>query len=135
MKKIIVALVLVLTICALLPTLAFATTAQETEIANIVKEHEKVLDAKSIVYQRICVVAVKTAKFVNKSEYDSFKQQLEKTLKEKFELDAVVITRSPKAMHAIENISKMPESKREEEIRKFVQFQLERKPHSDFQPR
>lgn len=136
MKKILFALALILSITVLLPCMANAATKTESEIAELVKSNDKICEAKCVVYENACVVAIKTEKFLSKNEYDKFKEQLQTELCEKFNLGAIVITRNPKAMHAISEIEKMSEKEREAAIEKFVDFELNRRPHHpQIQPR
>ncbi len=136
MRKFLFAIALLLTITAVLPCMANAANKTENEIAQLVKNKEKICDAKCVVYENACVVAIKTEKFLSKNEYDKFKEQLAAELCKKFNLSAIVVTRSPKAMHAISEIEKMSEKEREIAIEKFVDFELNRKPHNPrIQPR
>ena len=136
MKKIILSLVLLMTVVAMLPVLANAETTQEQEISKFVSKQNKIAEAKCVVYQRNCVVAIKAEKFVSKAEYDNFKQTVRQEICKKFNLDNVLITRNPRAMHAIGEISKLSEQEREEAVRKFVEFEFEHKPHRpEIQPR
>lgn len=128
MKKVLFAVVLsVLLLVLALPIYACAETTQESEINKLVCEKEKVLDAKSVVYNGYCVLAIKTEKFVSKSDYEAFKGSLKRELENKFKVE-VVITRSPKAMHFISDISELPEAERENAAKKFIEKELER-PH------
>lgn len=136
MKKYLFAIALLLTIISVLPCIANADTKTENEIAELVKSKDKICDAKCIIYENACVVAIKTEKFVSKNEYDKFKEELETELCKKFNLSAIVITRSPKAMHTIGEIEKMTEKEREAAVEKFIDFELNRKPHHpQIQPR
>ena len=72
MKKIILAIVIIATLCtAFTATCAVGQTAEE-KICEIAKSNDKILEAKCIVYQRNCLVAIKTEKFVTRSEYDLY---------------------------------------------------------------
>ena len=121
MKKVILSiLALILTVSVLAPVAAYASTTQETEITAFVKKQDKVTDANCLVYENNCIVAIKTEKFVSKSDYDQFRDNLKKQLESKYDFEHLVITRSPKAMHAIEEISKLSESEREQAIKDFI---------------
>lgn len=109
-------------ILLLLPVTAFASaTAQETEIADLAETHEKIKTAQCLVYQRTCVIAIQTEKFTDKSEYDSFRNDLQTEILQKYNFDRVIISRNPKIMHAIDKLQKMSESEREQAIEKFLQ--------------
>ncbi len=106
----------------ILPCTALAeTNEQETKISELAQAHEKVKTAKCIVYQRTCVIALQTEKFANKTEYDRFRQELEKEILQNYNLDKVIISRNPKVMHAISRLEKMSETEREQAIEKFLQ--------------
>ena len=59
MKKLILVTLLTVIVALTVGQAAFAETV-ETQICEIAKQNEKVLDAKCIVYQRACLVAIKT---------------------------------------------------------------------------
>ncbi len=120
LKKLLLTVALVLAIMAIAPTFAFADTNQSQQIVDIVKQNEKVLDAKCVVYQRNCVIALKTEKFVSKAEYDEFKTEIEKTVTEKFNVDKVYVTRNPRIMHAIEKFEMLPENEKQEFIENIL---------------
>ncbi|MCM1289164.1 MAG: YhcN/YlaJ family sporulation lipoprotein [Corallococcus sp.] len=122
-KKIyLILLPIIALVLLLLPCTAFADVSkQETEIAELAQTRDQVKSAKCIVYQRACIIAIQTEKFTNKTEYDQFRQELENEILEKYNLDKVVISRSPKVMHAICQLEKMSESERQQAIEKFLQ--------------
>ena len=121
MKKAILSiLTVILAVVALAPVAAYATT-QETDVCDFVKEQDKIVDAKCLVYENNCIVAIKTEKFLNKTEYDKFKEDLKQKLEDEFDFDHIVITRSPKLMHAVEEISKMSEKEREQAVKEFFE--------------
>ncbi len=138
MKKLLLSVLLLVFAVSMSTTVCFATNV-ENEIITLTKKNEKVTDAQCIVYENNCVVAIKTEKFTSKKEYDTFKKTLENELCDKFNFDRVIITANPKAMQAINRISELSESEREDAIKKFVEFQLSPKPHRphvpDIQPR
>lgn len=129
MKKTLLSiLTIMLAVAVLVPVAAYASTTQETEISEFVKKQDKVTDAKTLVYENNCIVAIKTEKFLNKSEYDSFKKNLYKQLEGKFDFDHLVVTRSPKVMSAIEEISKKSESEREQAIKDLLEKVFSKRP-------
>ncbi len=130
MKKICLAFVLILAMAVLVPVAAQAATDQETKICALVKEKDKIVDAQCVVYERNCVIAIKTEKFTSKTNYDEFRTKLEREIAEKFDLDKVLITRSPKVMHTITQLEKMSDAEREATIQKF----LDKLFHRDQQP-
>lgn len=133
MKKLLISILLIAVVATTTATVCFATNV-ESEIVALTKKNEKVTDALCIVYKKNCVLAIKTEKFVSKKEYDTFKTELEKEICEKYGLEHVVVTANPKAMHAINKISELSETEREEAIKKFVEFQLSPKPHRPHLP-
>ena len=137
MKKILLSIVtLTLAIAVLVPTAAYASTKQETEICNFVTKQEKVTDAKCVIGENICIIAIKTEKFVNKTEYDQFKENLKQQLEDKYDFDHIIVTRSPKAMHAISEISKLSDAEREQAIKDFIDTLLSQRPQKlPIQPR
>lgn len=135
MKKICLAFALILAIAVFIPVAAQAATDQEKEICTLVKEKDKIVDAQCAVYQRNCVIAIKTEKFTSKTNYDEFRTQLEKEIAEKYDLDKVMITRSPKVMHAIAQLDKMSDEEREATIQKFIDKLFHRDQHPGIQPR
>ena len=118
-----------------MPVLANAATSQETEICNKVKEKEKIKEAQCVVFKNNCILAIQTEKFATNSEYDVFKTQLQKEVTEQFDLERVLVTRSPKAMHTIAKLASMPENERQKAIEKFVENEFHNhKPHRPFIP-
>lgn len=126
MKKIFLALALLLAVVACVPTIANAATDTEAQICDYAKKKDKVADAACVIFDNSCVVALKTEKFTTKSDYDTFKEQLRKEIAEKYKLGTVLITRSPKAMHDIEQFAKLSAAERDEAVKNFVENELER---------
>ncbi len=136
MKRIIISVILLLIVTLIFPLAANAATTQETEICNKAKENKKITGAECIIYQRNCVLAIKTEKFASKSEYDNFKLALQQQLVNEYNLDKVLITRSPKAMHTIKKLSAMSQDEREKAIEDFIESEFSpQKPHKPIQPR
>lgn len=128
MKKIILIILLVALIATLMVSVCFATD-RENEISNTIKTYDKITDARCVIYENNCVVAIKTEKFTSQSEYETFKTSLEKEICDKYNLEHLIITRSPKAMHGIKAISQLSDEERTDAIKKFVEFHLSPKPH------
>ena len=130
MKKFLLSiLTIAIAVAVLVPVAAFAATSQETEIADYVKKQDKVVDAKCLTYDNNCIVSIKTEKFLNKTEYDNFKKNLEDQLADKYDFDHIIVTRNPKAMHAIEQISKLSETEREQAVKDFMEKIISKHPH------
>lgn len=128
MKKLLFSILSIVLAATFLPVCAYADTSQEAEISTYVEQSEKVAKCKSLVFEKMCIVAIKTEKFLNKSEFDQFKVNLSRELGEKFDLEYVVVTRSPKAMHAIEKISELSENEREEAIKDLIKKLTSKRP-------
>lgn len=136
MKKTVISLLFLLIVVATLPFVAHASTTQEKEIINFVSQKDKVTKAQCVVYENNCVVAVKTEKFSTKTDYCQFKEKLVQELTEKYNFENVFVTRSPKAMHAMDDIAKMDGTEREQCIQKMIEFYLKGKPYPPMiQPR
>ena len=129
MKKLLLAILLVATIALCLGQVAFAETATEQKICELAKADDKVTDAKCVVYERMCVVAIKTEKFTSKSQYDEYVNCLREKIKAEYEVDHVFVTRNPKVMKQIEELNKLDGQKRDEAIQKLIEEVLQRKPH------
>ncbi len=128
MKKVLSAIILIALIATMTVSVCFATDI-ENEISNTVKKKDKVADVVCVIYEKNCVVAIKTEKFTSQSEYENFKTSAEKEICEKYNLEHVIITRNPKAMHGIKAITELNDEERTEAIKKFVEFQLSHKTH------
>lgn len=134
MKKICFTFALLVAVLVLVPVAANASTDTETQICEYVKNKDKVSKAQCVIYEHNCIVAIKTEKFTSKSDYDTFKKQLEKEIAEKFELDKVLITRNPAAMHAITQIVKLSDEERDEALERFFEEEFHQK-RPEKQPR
>lgn len=124
MKKILTVVILVL----MLAFMSAVAYAQETEsqIEELAKANDKVVKAVCIIYQRNCVVAIKTEKFVTRSEYDAYKKALTEEIKAKFQIDNVYITRNPKIMAKMELLSALSETERNKAIEEIINNELNR---------
>lgn len=133
-KKIIAALALLLIFvsCAVTST-AFAAGCEQ-HIAEIATAHDKVVEAQCIVYNRACLLAIKTEKFSTKSEYDKFKEELTAQIENDCEVDSVFITRSPKIMHQLAQINKLSDGERQKAIEDLIEHELNRRDNGERKP-
>ena len=129
MKRLLLTILLVATVALCFGQVVFAQTATEQKICEIAKSDEKVTDAQCVVYERACVVAIKTEKFTSKSQYDEYVNSLREKIKEECEIDHVFVTRNPKVMKQIEELNKLDSDKRDEAIQKLIEEVVQRKPH------
>ena len=129
MKKLLLALLLIATITLCVGQLAFADTQCEQKICELAKKNDKVTDAKCIVYERNCVVAIKTEQFTQKSEYEKYVKELVENVKAECDVDHVFVTRNPKIMKQIEELAKLDEQQRDEAIQQLIQDIVRHKPH------
>lgn len=128
MKKII-AIVLLMTLLACCATGVVYAETQEQHIISLATKHDKVTDAKCVVYKRVCLLAIKTEKFSTKSEYDKYVEELIEQIKKDCEVDKVFVTRSPKAMFKLNELSKLSEEQRQKELEEMIERELERREH------
>ena len=129
MKKILLALLIVVAVALSIGQLAFAQTACEQKICEFAKTNEKVKDAKCIIYERYCVVAIKTEQFTQKSDYENYVKELVEKVKADCEVEQVFVTRNPKVMKQIEELSKLDEQQRDQAIQKLIEEVIRHKPH------
>ena len=127
MKKFVIVLLLVATIALSVAQLAFAATTCEQKICELAKADKRVTDAKCVIYERVAVVAIKTEQFTTKSDYKKYVEELSQKVKAECEVDQVYVTRNPKAMKQIEELSKLDENSRNEAIQKLID-EVNRKP-------
>lgn len=121
MKRLLLAVLIIVAVALSVSQLAYAETACEQKICELAKANEKVKDAKCIVYERNCVVAIKTEQFNTKSDYSKYVKELVEKVKSECEVDHVFVTRNPKVMKEIEALSKMDEPQRNETIQKLIE--------------
>lgn len=126
MKKLITVILLATLLACCATAVAYAET-QEQHIVNLATQHEKVTDAKCVVYNRVCLLAIKTEKFSTKSEYDKYIEELIKQIKKDCEVDNVFVTRSPKAMFKLNELSKLDDEERQKAIEEMIQRELDRR--------
>ena len=129
MKKFLLALLIITTIALSVAHLACAEMTCEQKICELAKANEKVKDAKCIVYERNCVVAIKTEQFTQKSDYDTYVKELVEKVKTDCEVERVFVTRNPKVMKQIEQLEKLDEQQRNEAIQKLIDEVVRHKPH------
>lgn len=129
MKKILLVILIVVVAALSVGQLAFAETTCEQKICELAKSNEKVKDAKCVVYERNCIVAIKTEQFTQKSDYEVYVRELVKKIKDECKMDHVFVTRNPKVMKQIDELSKLDESQREQAIQKLIEEVVRHKPH------
>ena len=129
MKKLLLALLIIVAAALSVGQMAFAETQCEQKICELAKSNEKVKDAKCVIYERNCVIAIKTEQFTQKSEYEKYVKELVEKAKAECELDHVLVTRNPKVMKQIEELSKLNDTEREQAIQKLIEQVIRRKPH------
>lgn len=125
MKKVILAVLAMITLALSVAQIAVASTCEE-QICEIATQNEKVTEAKCIVYERCCIVAIKTEKFTTKSQYDKYLEEVTNSIKEQCDVDHVFVTRNPKVMKQIENLSELNEDERDDAIRQLIDDVLHR---------
>lgn len=134
MKKFIatIALCMLILSCAVIPTAVAAGCEQH--IVEIATAHDKVVEAQCIVYNRACLLAIKTEKFSTKSEYDKFKEDLTAQIENDCEVDSVFITRSPKVMHQLAQLNKLSDDERQKAIEEMIERELNRRDSGERKP-
>ena len=135
MKKLLLALLIVAAVTLCVGQLAFAETECEVKICELAKSHEKVKEAKCIVYERNCVIAIQTEQFTQKSDYEKYVKELVEKVKAECEVDHVFVTRNPKVMKKIEELNKLSEQERDEAIQKLLQEIKHHKPRRPMLPK
>lgn len=118
MKKYIIFLALALLL--LTATTAFAQTEKERDICKLVEQHENIKEAVCLVEQRLCVVAIRANKFVNKSQYMQFVHQTTEQIQQQFDIDKVVITRNPRLFSQLKKIASLSENDRQELVQQLL---------------
>ena len=120
MKKFILLTLLVLILALSIGQVAFAESYEE-KICKMATENEKVTEAQCVIYERCCVVAIKTEKFTTKSEYDKYLKELTEKIKSECEVDHVFVTRNPKVMAEIKNLASKSQTERDEAIKRLLE--------------
>ena len=129
MKRLLLALLIIVAVTLSIGQLAFAETECEQKICELAKAHEKVKDAKCVVYERNCIVAVRTEQFTQKSDYTTYVKELIEKVKAECDVEHVFVTRNPRIMKQIEELSNLSESEREQAIQKMIDEIVRHKPH------
>ena len=129
MKKILLALLRIVAITLSVGQLAFAESDCEQRVCQLAMANDKVKEAKCVIYERNCVVAVRTEQFTQKSEYEMYVKELVKNIKAECDVEHVFVTRNPRIMKQIEELSKLDEQQREEAIQKLIEEVIRHKPH------
>ena len=128
MRKILLAILLTATIALCFGQVAFAATATEQKICELAKANDKVTDAQCVVYERCCIVAIKTKKFTSKSQFDEYVNELREKINAECEIDHVIVTRNPKIMKEIVELNKLDGEQRNDAIQKLIEEAKQHKP-------
>ena len=132
MKKLVIAALLAIILTLTVGQLAYAETC-EAKICKLATANEKVTEAQCVVYERCCVIAIKTEKFTTKSEYDKYVDELKEEVKAQCEVDHVFVTRNPKVMVQITKLANMSETEREKAIKELLNKEIcKHKPDNKF---
>lgn len=123
MKKFVICLAILMLTLIMIPTLALATTTEQ-EICDLAMQNDKIKKAKCVIYERNCIIAIQTEKFANKTEYCNFVDDLEKQIKEKYQIENVFVTRNPKVMNQLDKFDTLDDSQKQTEIQKLVEHLL-----------
>lgn len=126
MKKIfLLGIIIAMLTAMLVSAFAFADTmTTEQQICELATQNERVLTAKCLVYERHCIVAIKTEKFATKTDYEQYVDELTNEIKSKFEVDNVIVTRNPKVMHKLTMLEKLDGDKRDKLIKEIIEREL-----------
>ena len=132
MKKLLLISLLTILLTLTIGQLAFAETCEE-KICKMATDNEQVTEAQCVIYERCCLVAIKTEKFTSKSQYDKYVNELTEKIKAECEVDHVFVTRNPKVMVKIKTLAEKSESEREEMIKELLDKEIFRhKPDNKF---
>ena len=123
MKRLVLLTLLTVMLALTIGQVAFAETCEE-KICKMATENEKVTAAQCIIYERCCVVAIKTEKFTSRNEYEQFVKELTKQIQAECGVDHVFITRNPKAMAQIGKLADKSETEREELIKQLLDKEM-----------
>lgn len=119
MKKLVLVTLLAIMLALSVGQIAFGKTCED-KICEMATENEKVTEAECVIYQRCCVVAIKTEKFTSKNEYERYVKELTERIKNECEIDHVIVTRNPKIMMQVKAIAAKPEAERDEAIKELL---------------
>ena len=123
MKKLVLLTLLTIILSLTVGQLAFAETCEE-KVCKMATENEKVTEAQCVIYERCCVVAIKTEKFTSKSQYDEYVKELTEKIKTDCEVDHVFVTRNPKVMIQIKALAEKSETEREQAIKQLLDKEI-----------
>ena len=123
MKKLILLTLLTVLLAFTIGQLALAETCEE-KICKMATGNEKVTEAQCVIYQRCCLVAIKTEKFTSKTQYDKFVNELTERIKAECEVEHVFVTRNPKIMVQIKTLADKPQAEREKIIRELLDREI-----------
>lgn len=129
MKKLLLTLLVLVAVALSIGQIAFAETDCEQKICELAKANEKVKDAKCVVYERNCIVAVRTEQFTQKSDYEVYVKELNEKIKAEYDVEHVFVTRNPKVMKQIEELTKLDEQQRDKAIQRLIEEVVRHKPH------
>ena len=124
MKKLVLISLLAIMLALTVGQAAFAESCCEEKVCKMATEHEKVTEAQCIIYERCCLVAIKTEKFTSKNEYEKFVEELTEKIKAECEVDHVFVTRNPKVMAKINALAGKTQAEREEAIRNLLDKEI-----------
>lgn len=127
MKKFALALMALLCMALACTPVALASDCEQ-RICQLATANPKVTDAKCIVYERTAVVAIRTEKFSTRTQYEEFVKEFSTQVKAECEVDRVLVTRNPKVMKQLEQLSNLSDEQREEVIQQLLQELLRVRP-------
>ena len=123
MKKLVLLTVLTVMLVLTVGQVALAETCEE-KICKLATLNEKVTEAQCVIYERNCVVAIKTEKFTSKNEYDQYVNELAEKIKSECEVDHVFVSRNPKVMAQIKKLADKSQTEREEAIKELLDKEM-----------
>ena len=126
MKKLMILVLLAILLTLSVGQVAFAETCEE-KICQLATENEKVIEAQCVIYERCCVLAIKTEKFTTKSEYDKYVDELTDKIKNECNVDHVLVSRNPKVMVEIKKLAEKTTAEREKAIKELLDREIFRR--------
>ena len=123
MKKLVLLTLLTIMLALTIGQVAFAETCEE-KICQLATLNEKVTEAQCVIYERCCIVAIKTEKFTSRNEYDQYVKDLTEKIESECEVDDVFVTRNPKVMAQITKLAEKSESERNEIIKQLIDKEM-----------
>ena len=132
MKKFVLLTLLTIILALTIGQTALAETCEE-KICKLATANEKITEAQCVIYERNCIVAIKTEKFTSKNEYDQYVTELTKNIKSECEIDHVFVSRNPRIMAQIKKLADKSQTEREELIKGLLDKEIFRhKPDHKF---